>query len=48
MACFRVVHLAVTFTVVHDEGEAGFVTRVRDGVSAQEGLHNPVSGALQG
>jgi len=25
MDCFGVVHLAVTFTVVHDEGEAAFV-----------------------
>jgi hypothetical protein len=35
MDCFGVVHLAVAFTVVHDEGEAGFFARVRDGVSAQ-------------
>jgi hypothetical protein len=31
MDCFGAVHLAVTFTVVHDEGEAGFFARVRDG-----------------
>jgi hypothetical protein len=35
MDCFGVVHLAVTFTIVHGEGEAAFVTRVRDGVSTQ-------------
>ncbi len=35
MACFGAVHLAVTFTVVHDEGEASFVARVREGLSAQ-------------
>jgi hypothetical protein len=35
MDCFGVVHIAVTFTVVHDEDEAAFLARVRDGVSAQ-------------
>jgi hypothetical protein len=28
MDCFGVVHLAVAFTVAHDEGEAAFVARV--------------------
>jgi hypothetical protein len=35
MDCFGVVHLAVAFTVVHDEDEAAFVANARDRVSAQ-------------
>jgi hypothetical protein len=35
MECFGVVHRAVTFTFDHGEGEAAFVARVRDRISAQ-------------
>ena len=35
MDCFAVVHLAVAFTVVHDEEEAAFVANTRHRVSAQ-------------
>jgi hypothetical protein len=33
--CFGVVHLAVAFTVVHDEAKAAFVANAQDRVSAQ-------------